>query len=84
MGDEKLLNPRIIELEGKAQIGMVEHVELVDCEKPHGWKKLRAKLRDGSIEETGCMEPDAAKRNYMVFVLYARKWGRIVNIGEPQ
>ena len=82
MGDEKLLNPQIIELEGKAQVGLVEQVELVECEKPSGWKKLRAILVDGTIEETNCMEPDAARRNYMVFVLYSKRWGKMINIGE--
>lgn len=79
MADDKLLNPKIIELEGKAQIGLVKEVELVDCEEPEGWKKIIARLRDGSVESTNCMEPDAAKRNYMVMVLYSKKWGPLIN-----
>jgi len=77
--DEKLLNPKIIELEGKAHIGLVEEVKLVDCEEPEGWKKIIAKLKDGTVESTNCMEPDAAKRNYMVMVLYSKKWGSTIN-----
>jgi len=80
--DEKLLNPKIIELEGKAHIGLVEEVKLVDCEEPEGWKKIIAKLKDGTVESTNCMEPDAAKRNYMVMVLYSRKWGSTINVEQ--
>lgn len=80
--DEKLLNPKIIELEGKAHIGLVEEVKLVDCEEPEGWKKIIAKLKDGTVESTNCMEPDAAKRNYMVMVLYSKKWGSTINVEQ--
>lgn len=82
MTDEKLLNPKIIELEGKAHIGLVEEVKLVDCEEPEGWKKIIAKLKDGTVESTNCMEPDAAKRNYMVMVLYSKKWGSTINVEQ--
>ncbi|NOZ31121.1 MAG: hypothetical protein GXO68_04135 [Crenarchaeota archaeon] len=80
--DEKLLNPKIIELEGKAHVGLVEEVKLVDCEEPEGWKKIIAKLKDGTVESTNCMEPDAAKRNYMVMVLYSKKWGSTINVEQ--
>ncbi|MCE4618946.1 MAG: hypothetical protein F7C82_05315 [Desulfurococcales archaeon] len=82
MTDEKLLNPKIIELEGKAHVGLVEEVKLVDCEEPEGWKKIIAKLKDGTVESTNCMEPDAAKRNYMVMVLYSKKWGSTINVEQ--
>lgn len=82
MGDDKLLNPKIIELEGKAHIGLVESVRVVDCEEPKGWKRIVAELKDGTTESTNCMEPEAAKRNYMVMVLYSKKWGSIINREE--
>ena len=84
MADERLVNPRIIELEGKAQLGYVSEVRLEDCARPEGWKKIVAVLKDGSVESTNCMEPDAAKRNYMVMVLYTRKWGSLINQGEEE
>jgi hypothetical protein len=84
LASDKLVNPRIIELEGKAQLGMVSEVRLEDCDFPEGWKRIVAELKDGSIESTGCMEPDAAKRNYMVMVLYTRKWGSLINQGEEE
>ncbi len=84
MGDEKLVNPKIIELEGKAHLGYVERVELVDCESPEGWKKLIAYMRDGGVESTNCMEPDVARRNYMVMLLYSKKWGRLINEGDEE
>ncbi len=80
MADEdKLLNPRLIEIEGRAMVGEVVKVELADCETPPGWKKLIAYTVDGDKYETGCMEEEAAKRNFMVLTLYARKWGRMIN-----
>jgi len=79
----KKVNPRLIELEGLAMTGYLEHVELVDCERPEGWKKLRVKSKQGEVKETGCMEPEAAKRNYMVFLLYIKKWGKLINWDAP-
>jgi len=76
-------NPRLIELEGLAMTGYLEHVELVECSRPEGWKKLRVKTKEGEVLETGCMEPDAAKRNYMVFLLYIKKWGKLINKDAP-
>ncbi len=79
---EKLVNPRIIELEGKAHLGLVEEVSLVDCEKPEGWKRIVARLKDGTVESTGCMEEEAARRNYMVMLLYTKKWGSLIYLGD--
>ncbi|MCE4620474.1 MAG: hypothetical protein F7C33_05555 [Desulfurococcales archaeon] len=84
MADEKLVNPKIIELEGKAHLGYLAEVRLEDCDRPEGWKRIVAVLKDGSVESTNCMEPDAAKRNYMVMVLYTRKWGSLINQGEEE
>jgi len=79
----KKLNPRLIELEGLAMTGYLERVELVDCTRPEGWKKLRVRTKQGETVETGCMEPEAAKRNYMVFLLYIKKWGKLINWDAP-
>ncbi len=73
-----LWNPKIIELEGMAMTGQLSNIVLVDCDRPKGWKKLRVTTLDGEEYETNCMEPDAAKRNFMVFTLYIRKWGKDV------
>lgn len=78
MGGDKLANPRIIELEGMAMTGLLRSVRMVDCGKPPGWKKLVVETQEGEELETGCMEPDAAKRNFMVFTLYIRNWGKLV------
>ncbi len=75
---EKLWNPRIIELEGMAMTGLLRKVEMVECGKPPGWKKLKVETVEGEQLETNCMEPDAAKRNFMVFTLYIRNWGKLV------
>ena len=84
----ELLNPRIIELEGMAMAGKVVKAYLEDCppnEKvPSGWKRIVATLEDGTKYVTGCMEGDAAKRNYMVITLYARKWGKLISWSEKQ
>ncbi len=83
MGDEKLLNPRVIELEGMAMIGKVKRASIEECAGyPEGWKRIVAELDDGSTYTTGCMEPEAAKRNFMVITLYARRWGKLINTGD--
>jgi hypothetical protein len=80
-GGEKLLNPRIIELEGQAMVGLVKKVKLEDCNEfpVEGWKRIVAELVNGEVYETGCMEEDDARRNYMVLALYTRRWGKIIN-----
>ncbi len=83
----KLLNPRLIELEGMAMVGMVKRVRIMDCQGVPGkvgYKKLVAELTEGGLYETGCMEPDAAKRNFMVLTLYARRWAKLINTGEEK
>ena len=75
----KILNPNIIELEGLAMVGKILKIELVKCEEenvPEDWLKIRAYLKDGKIVESGCIEPDAAKRNAMVIRLYVRNWAK--------
>ena len=81
---EGLLNPRIIELEGMAMAGLVKNVRLEDCQNfpLEDWKRIVAELEDGSTYSTGCMEPEAARRNYMVIILYTRRWGKLINQGS--
>ncbi len=79
------MNPRIIGLEGMAMAGKVARVELEECSDkkfPSEWRRIVATLDDGSKYITGCMEPEAARRNYMVLVLYARNWGKLISWGE--
>ncbi|MCE4624670.1 MAG: hypothetical protein F7C35_02240 [Desulfurococcales archaeon] len=83
----KLLNPRIIELEGMAMAGLVRKARIVECGDNFplkDWMRIVAELEDGSTYETGCMEPEDAKRNFMVITLYARKWGKMINTGEQE
>ena len=75
----KLVNPGLIEIEGLAMTGHIRGVRLEDCQNPKGWKKIVAESVEGETLETGCMEPDAAKRNFMVQTLYSRNWGKLVN-----
>ncbi len=77
-GGEKLWNPRIIELEGMAMTGQLTEVKIESCNRPPGWKKLVVKTVNGETMSTNCMEPDAAKRNFMVFTLYIRNWSKLV------
>ena len=77
--EDRLANPRLIEIEGMAMTGYIRAVRLEECGRPEGWKKIIAESVDGQLLETGCMEPDAAKRNFMVLTLYARNWGKLVN-----
>ena len=79
------MNPRIINLEGMAMVGLVKKAKIVDCGDSfplREWKKIVAELEDGEIYETGCMEPEDAKRNFMVITLYTRNWGKMINTGE--
>ncbi len=76
------INVNIIEVEGLAMNGMLEEVRVEDCEKPRGWRRIVARTKDGRLVSTNCMEPDAAKRNYMVLSLYTRKWGSLIFTGE--
>ena len=78
MRDRKLWNPNIIELEGMAMVGLLRSVRLEDCDRPKGWKKLVVETVNGEVRETNCIEPDAAKRNFMVFSLYIRNWSRLI------
>jgi len=76
---DRLLNPKLIELEGMAMVGQVKKVSMEPCEDsrfPKEWKRLRAILEDDTTYETGCMDPESAKRNYMVLSLYIRNWSK--------
>ncbi len=76
------INVRLIEIEGMAMNGLVKNVEIADCDKPKGWKRIIVTTNDGKKLASECIEPDAARRNYMVFSLYARKWGKNIFTGE--
>jgi hypothetical protein len=83
----RVLNPKIIELEGMAMAGLLRKAYLKECEDksyPEDWKKIIVETEDGKVLETNCMEPDAAKRNYMVFTLYIRSWGKSISTGEER
>ncbi len=82
--EDKLLNPRLIELEGRAMVGEIKQVSVEECDTPPGWKKIVAIDYKGERVETGCMEPDAARRNYMVLVLYVRRWSKLINWDAPK
>ncbi|MEM0366456.1 MAG: hypothetical protein QXO93_05640 [Acidilobaceae archaeon] len=71
-------NISIIELEGKAIIGLIVDVELEDCSNPSGWKKIIARDRNGTMYETKCIEPQAAKRNFLVISSYASRWSNLI------
>ncbi|MCE4608984.1 MAG: hypothetical protein F7C36_01205 [Desulfurococcales archaeon] len=84
---DRLLNPKLIELEGMAMVGQVKKVSMEPCEDsrfPKEWKRLRAILEDGTIYETGCMDPESAKRNYMVLSLYIRNWSKDIVIEKKE
>lgn len=66
----------LIEIEGMAMVGLIEEVTLEDCLEPEGWKKLVAVDTEGRVYETRCVEPQAAKRNFMVISTYARRWSK--------
>lgn len=68
----------VIELEGMAMLGLLRRVELVPCDKPPEWKKIRALDKDGRVYETKCMEAKSAGRNFMVFNIYLRRWARYI------
>ena len=76
--EPRFANPKIIELEGMAMTGFLKNVKMEDCEKPPGWKKLVVSTIENETLSTNCMEPDAAKRNFMVFTLYIRNWAKLI------
>jgi hypothetical protein len=76
-----MITANVIEIEGLAMNGLINKVELENCERPPGWARIKALTRDGRVLSTACMEPSAARRNFMVLSLYVRKWGSLVNKG---
>ncbi|GAB6148343.1 hypothetical protein [Stetteria hydrogenophila] len=72
----------LIEIEGMAMNGLVESVKLEDCREPKGWKRIVAVDREGRTLASKCIEPEAARRNYMVLTLYSKKWGSLIFSGE--
>ncbi len=79
---EKPEPPRgLIEIEGLAMNGLLRSFSLVECEEAKGFMKIIAESTDGRVLTTGCMEPEAARRQVMVLNLYLRQWGHIINTG---
>jgi hypothetical protein len=66
----------LIEIESMAMVGLIDEVALEDCIEPSGWKRIVAVDREGSVYETRCLEPQAAKRNYMVLSAYTVRWSK--------
>ncbi|AFZ71008.1 hypothetical protein Calag_1294 [Caldisphaera lagunensis DSM 15908] len=69
----------VIEVEGLAMDGLIKSFNVIDCEKPKGYKKIHAIAFDGREIETACIEPDAANRLTMVMNLYLRNWSKYIN-----
>ncbi len=68
----------VIRIEGLAMNGLLKSVTSRDCGKPKGYQKLIAETLDGETIETGCLEPDAARRELMVINLYLRQWSKLI------
>ncbi len=69
-----ILRANLVELEGLAMIGEVKRIEIRDCKEIKGYKEIVVYTRDGKEVSSGCIESDAARRNYSVLALYAKKW----------
>lgn len=66
-------------IESLAMIGLVERVEVADCEKK-GFKKLVARLVDGSIVDSSCYYTEEAAQSLRIINLYigfARSRGQL-------
>jgi hypothetical protein len=72
----------LIEIEGMAIAGLIEEVSVEDCSEPDGWKRIVALGRDGNVYETKCVEPQAAKRNYLVLSAYTTRWSKQIVVGD--
>lgn len=77
-----VLTANIIEIEGLAMNGLLREAKLVPCEKPTGWQRIVVIDGEGRELSTACIEPDAARRNFMVIQLYLRQWGHLIYEGE--
>ena len=76
-----MITANVIEIEGLAMNGFIKEVTLDDCDKPPGWIRIKVLTTEGKTLATECMEPDAARRNYMVLSLYVRRWSSLINKG---
>jgi malic enzyme len=74
----------LIEIEGMAIAGLIDEVTLEDCVEPPGWKKIVVVDRKGVMYETKCLEPQVAKRNYMVLSAYTVRWSSLIVYGEKE
>ncbi len=71
----------LIEIEGLAMMGLIVEAMLEDCSEPPGWRRIVAIDREGNAYETKCLEPQAAKRNYMVLNAYIVRWSKSLRTG---
>jgi len=71
-----LIKVNLVELEGLAMNGFLTRVEIRECSEPSGWKEIIAYTREGRMLSSGCIEGDAARRNYAVLSLYIRSWSK--------
>lgn len=70
--------PTLLDLEGLALNGLVEGVELVDCElKPLRRSRLRVALSDGRQVETECAPYERIVRSYLVILRYI-EFGKLI------
>lgn len=69
-----ILRANLVELEGLAMIGEIERIEIKDCKEIKGYKEIVVYTKDEKRLSSGCIEADAARRNYSVLALYAKKW----------
>ncbi|WP_427970896.1 hypothetical protein [Acidilobus sp.] len=68
----------VIEVEGLAMNGLLKSFSVEDCGKPKGYQRIVAETIDGRTIKTGCLEPDAARREVMVMNLYLRQWSKFI------
>ncbi len=71
----------VLDLEGLAINGMVSDYEVVDCSSPSSvrYSKIVAKLENGEVVETECMDYSRISRVLVVLLRYVKnKWGEIL------
>ncbi|MCE4608686.1 MAG: hypothetical protein F7B61_07030 [Caldisphaeraceae archaeon] len=73
---------KVIEIEGLAMNGLIKEYNIIQCEKPKGYKKVHIVTTDGEEMETACIEPDAVQRLVLVINMYVKKWSKYINKGE--
>jgi len=74
-----------LDLEGLALNGFVKEFKVIDCERTKTIRKSKivAKLEDGRVVETECMEYPRISRILLVLNAYS-KWGKTLVIGTEE